>query len=112
MLLSAILAMGLAIGMGVLAAQTLGSDDKGTAVSILVLGMSGGVIGSRSVIRWFDAKDGPKWAQRMITAACCAPLMAISLAAYDNDEGVAIMLGLLVVATFARWENDNGTTKE
>ncbi|UCC32375.1 MAG: hypothetical protein JSU86_08855, partial [Phycisphaerales bacterium] len=69
--------------------------------------MSGGIVLSRSAVRWFGVEYGPKWTQRLIQACCCTPLMAIGAAPLleaDSDVGVPVWLGLLVVAVFANWE--------
>ena len=108
-LLSGLLSIGLAVGLGILIGNAF-RDEHGAAAGMLVIAMSGGIALSRGAIRWFGAAYGPAWSQHMITACCCAPLMAIATApifdSSDSDAGVAIWLGLLVLAVFGCWQKE------
>ncbi|MGB2986097.1 MAG: serine/threonine-protein kinase [Phycisphaerae bacterium] len=105
--LSGLLCVGLAVGLGLLIGNAY-CEEAGASAGLLVAGMSGGIVLSRSAVRWFGAQYGPNWARRLIRLCCCAPLLAIGAAPlfdsrYDS-EGLAIFLGLLLLAAFANWD--------
>jgi len=109
MLFTGLLSFGLAIGLGLLIGNLFGHEEAGIAAGVLVMGMAGGIVLSRGAIRWFGLEFEPKWPQRLVRAVCCAPLMApgavaaTETTAFPDEAGLAIYLGLLVVAVFANW---------
>jgi hypothetical protein len=116
MLLTGAMAVGLAVGLGVLTGIAH-SEEAGAAAGMLAVAMPGVVLLSERITRWFGVKYGPRWAGRMIQLTCGAPLLAIGAApAIDayGDSGVALWLGLLAVAVLANWERqlDNAAADE
>ncbi len=109
MLFTGLLSFGLAIGLGLLIGNLFGHEEAGIAAGVFVMGMAGGIVLSRSAIGWFGLDYSPKWPQRLVRAVCCAPLMApgavaaTETIAFEYEAGIAIYLGLLVVAVFANW---------
>jgi hypothetical protein len=96
----------LAIALGVLVGNVLGEEAGGSAGMLTVL-MTFGVTLSRRAVGWFDVPYGKNWASRVIHAGCCAPLLALgTIPLFEsgyNQQGLAIWLGLLVVAVLADW---------
>ena len=108
---------GLAIALGVLVANGLDNEDAGFSAGLLTVMMALGVTLSRRAVGWFDVPYGKNWASRVIHAACCAPLLALgAMPLLDSrllhEQGLAIYLGLLVVAVLADWRKqfDRGAT--
>jgi hypothetical protein len=83
---------------------------------MLVPAMSGGVALSRRTVKWFGADVGPRWAERLVQLATCAPLMALANIPLfvESRHGLPVFLGLLCVAVFAKWEKalDRASTGE
>ncbi len=106
-LLTGILSLGLAVGLGVLVGNTR-TEEHGASAGMLVVALSGAVLLSRWAVGWFGVTYGPIWTQRMVRLCCSAPVLAIGSAPlFDSSspkEGVAIWLGLIAVSMFAKWE--------
>ena len=110
MLLSGLLSVGLAVGLGVLVGARTNIEEAGIAAGLFVFMMSGGIIGSRGAVRWFGVQHGPAWTQHLIRLCCCAPLLAIGAAPLFDlrrhaDDGLAVWLGLLAISVVLNWEN-------
>ena len=110
LLLTLMLIVGLSAGLGVIFGNASGSEEGGAAAGMLVFALSGAVVLAGKAAQWFGVVDGPRWASRMVRACCAAPLLAIACAPMlggsteQSGQGLAVFLGLLVVATFADWE--------
>jgi len=115
LLLTLMLLVGLSVGLGVIFGDASGSDEGGAAAGMLVFALFGAVVLAVKPARWFGVADGPRWASRMVRACCAAPLLAIACApmlggsSHESSQGLAVFLGLLVVATFADWEKTRHT---
>ncbi len=98
----------LSIGVGVAVGAMSSDEEKGVAAGMLVWGLYLGLVIGRRATRWFSVQDGPSWAHRLIRAACCAPFLAIGCIPLfeGRDGGAAAFLGLLAVAVFKKWENE------
>ncbi len=111
---SALLSIGLAVGLGILMGNWMGDEAYGIGAGALVVTMSGGIVLARSAVRWFGIAYGPHWPRQLIQLCCCAPIMVLGatpLFDKDSEEGAAIWLGLVVVAMFFKeGEQDSGTT--
>ncbi len=108
MLLSGLLSVGLAIGLGLLVGETAErrGDQYGASAGMMVIAMAVAVLLSQRAIGWFGVLHGPNWAQHFVRLGCATPLLAVGAApALDADThyGMPIWLGLLAVATFANW---------
>ncbi len=112
-LLSALLSVGLAAGLGILVGNTadfgLRTEEAGVATGMLVLALSGSVLLARSVVHWFGIAFGPMWSRRLVQLCCAAPLLALGSApllesSQTWEHGMALWLGLLVVAVLGNWE--------
>ena len=112
-LLSALLSVGLAVGLGILVGNSVEgrhSEEWGVAAGMLVIAMAGAVLLARGAINWFGVAYGPTWSMRMIQLCCAAPVLAIgsapllSATGRDSGAGMAIWFGLVLVAVFANWE--------
>ncbi len=103
------LSVGLAISLGILVGNTYGgriAEPMGAAAGMLVVAMSGGIALSHKAHRWFGFTDAPRWTQWMVSAFCCAPLMAIGTApAFEAGTGLPLWAGLLALAIFANWRD-------
>jgi len=113
--LCGLLSLGLAIGLGLLIGNAQGSEEYGLAAGLLTVLMSGGILLARRLIGWFSVTDGPRWSQQLITLCACAPFVAMGSApAMDryDEEGVALFLGLLVVALFHKHDKDRESSGE
>ncbi len=110
LLLTMLLLVGLSVGLGVIYAHVSDSDEGGGTAGMAVAALAGAVLLGRKAAQWFGVEDGPRWAARMVRACTAAPLLAIACApllggnAHHSKIGLAVFLGLLVVATFADWE--------
>lgn len=110
LLLTFMLLVGLSAGLGVIFGNASGSEEGGAAAGMLVFALSGAVVLAGKAAQWFGVVDGPRWASRMVRACCAAPLLAIACSpmlsgsSLESSQGLAVFLGLLVVATFADWE--------
>ena len=106
MILSGALSLGLAIGLGILVGNTQG-EEAGAAAGLLVVAMSGSLILSRKIVGWFGVQYGPNWAQMLVRLCICTPLVAVGAAplldSKYSDEGVAVWLGLAVLAVLGNW---------
>ena len=103
------LSVALAVGLGILVGNTYArphiAEQMGAAAGMLVLSMSGGIALSFRVRRWFGFTDGPRWTKWMVSAFCCAPLLAIGAApAFEAGTGLQLWLGLLALAMFGNWQ--------
>ncbi|MCH7527357.1 MAG: serine/threonine protein kinase, partial [Planctomycetes bacterium] len=109
-ILACMLALGLAIGLGVLVGSVSEDENLGLAASLLIVAVSGAIFLAQKMIGWFGVQYGPTWAQRSIRVACGAPLLGIPVIPLSESniatgpESAAVWLGLLVVTTFARWD--------
>jgi len=108
MLLSGLLSVGLAVGLGVLVGVNH-REEIGVSAALLVLAMKGSVLLARMATNWFGVAYGPAWTRYLIRLCCGAPLLAIGAAPMlgDNnfsEEGAAIWLGLLALAVLGSWE--------
>jgi len=109
-LLTLILISGLSVGLGIIFGNASDSDEGGVTAGLLVLALSGAVVLAGKAAAWFGVADGPRWASRMVQACCAAPPLAIACAPmlgsseHISEQGLAVFLGLLFVATFADWE--------
>lgn len=110
LLLTLMLLVGLSAGLGVIFGNASGSEDGGVTAGMLVFALSGAVVLAGKAAPWFGVVDGPRWASRMVRACCAAPLLAIACApmlggsGHESAQGLAVFLGLLVVATVADWD--------
>ena len=109
MLLSGVLSIALALGLGMLVGINFG-EEEGAAASMLVVAMSLAILGSRGAVSWFGVVNGPQWAQKMIRLCCGAPLLAIGALplltgnSIESDGGLAIWIALLLLTTVKNWE--------
>ncbi len=112
-LLSGLLSLGLAVGLGILVGNTAGgrhSEEWGAAAGILVIAMAGVVLLARGAINWFGVAYGPTWSIHLIRLCCATPLLAIgsapllSASQHVANAGLAIWIGLVIVSVFANWE--------
>ncbi len=110
LLLTFMLLVGLSAGLGVIFGNASGSEEGGVAAGMLVCALFGAVVLAGKAAQWFGVVDGPRWASRMVRACCAAPLLAIACSpmlsgsSHESSQGLAVFLGLLVVASFADWE--------
>jgi hypothetical protein len=106
MLLTIVLSIGLAYGLGILVGNTHG-EEAGVAAGLLVVAMSGSLILSRKLIGWFGVEQGPNWAQMLVRLCICTPLVALGAApimeSKYSKEGIAVWLGLAVLAVLGNW---------
>jgi hypothetical protein len=112
------LTVGLAVGLGLLLGNFWG-EEAGASTGMLTVAMAGGIGLSRKLSRWFGAETGPKWAQAVVRAGTCTPLLFIGAApmldaSHYHAEALAVVLGLLVTAVWANWdkEREDGTRGE
>ena len=112
-LLSALLSIGLALGLGFMVGGNVESshgEEWGAAAGMLVIALSGAVMLARGAIKWFGVAYGPTWSMRMIQLVCAMPLLAIGSAPllssgeYEWRAGMAVWLGLVFMAVFANWQ--------
>ncbi len=113
--LSLFLAVCLSVVLGVLFGNSI-MPEAGITAAMLVPAMSAGVALSRKTVKWFGADVGPRWAERMVQLATCAPLIALANVPLfvESQHGLPVFLGLLCVAVFAKWEKalDRASTGE
>lgn len=108
--LACMLAIGLAIGLGVLVGAFSEDAEFGIAATLFIVALSGAIFLAQKMIGWFGVLYGPTWAQRSIRVACGAPLLGIPVIPLSESniatgpESAAVWLGLLAVTTFARWD--------
>ena len=107
-LLLGLLTLLLSIGLVAVVGTMCDDEEKGASAGMLVWGLYLGLVIGRRATRWFSVQDGPVWAQRLIRAACCAPFLAIGCIPLfeGNDSAGAVFLGLLALAVFKNWENE------
>ena len=106
MLLSGLLSLGLAIGLGILVGAN-SREEAGVAAGMSVIMLSASILLSRSAVGWFGVQHGPQWSQKLIYAGCSAPLVALGAAPLidvHEEEGAAVFLGLLALSVLGRWE--------
>jgi serine/threonine protein kinase len=108
MLLSGLLSVGLAVGLGVLVGANA-PEEAGVAAGLLVIAMSGAVILARTAVNWFGVLYGPGWTRHLIQLCCGAPLLAIGASPMLGDgrlseAGAAVWVGLLALLVFGSWE--------
>jgi len=107
--------LGLAVALGVIVANACEGGLKGSfechvpagvGSAMLVMAMAGGILLSRVAVGWFGVAGGPKWARYFVRLGSCAPFMAIGASPImaEVQGGFTVWLGMLVVATFAKWE--------
>ncbi len=106
MLLSLLLSAGFTAALAII----VGVNSYGpfaASAAMMTVAMSAGIVVSRPAIRWFGADQGPTWATRVITAGCCGLPMLVGaiplLANQYGEEGLAIIVALLVVSVFGNW---------
>ena len=108
--LALMLSFGMVLGLGFLVGGSM-NEDVGASAGMLAVFLTGGILASRKATRWFGLGVEPKWPRRLITAGCCAPLLAIGAAPMLDDcsfhtEGLSVWIGLLLLSVFARWDKD------
>ncbi|MCP4247721.1 MAG: serine/threonine protein kinase [bacterium] len=115
--LSCIMAVGIAFGVGLLiAAADSGGGDReyyamlgGLSSFLLVVVISGGVLFSHWLIKAKLPAAKPTWASRLVLMFCCVPLMVVATAPLlaelrTEDEGFAILFALLITTLLAGWD--------
>ncbi|MCH7813260.1 MAG: hypothetical protein IID40_04485, partial [Planctomycetes bacterium] len=115
--LSGIMAVGIAFGVGLLIAATGrgGFDSEyyaflgGLSSFLLVVAISGGVMFSHWLVQAKLPAAKPAWAARTVLMGCCLPLMFAAAAPLATDrrtsaEGVAILGALLITTLLAGWD--------
>lgn len=108
MLLSGMLSVAFAVGLGVLVGSTT-FEEAGLSAGFMVLAVAGGIVLSRGAINWFGVAYGPTWSQRMVRVCCCAPLLALGAAPLlethrHSEAGAALMIGMLLITVLLNWE--------
>jgi len=100
----------LSIAMGFAVASATGIEEAGAAAGMMTVGMMLGLSLARRAVRWFGVPYGKNLSSRVIHAGCCAPFLGIGgIPLFESPEpwksgtGVAIWLGLMLVAMFADW---------
>ncbi|HUU82714.1 MAG TPA: serine/threonine-protein kinase [Phycisphaerae bacterium] len=110
LILSGVMALGVAIGIGLVIGVTRGCEVDGILAgvsSFLMVGaISAGVLLSHwlrsSRMRTFD----PKWVTRVILLGCCLPGMAVAatpLIAETGGKGVGVLAAVLIAVILADW---------
>ncbi|MGD2110145.1 MAG: serine/threonine-protein kinase [Phycisphaerae bacterium] len=115
LVLCILFSIGLAVGLGLLIGNAQGSEEYGLSAGFLTVLMSGGILLSRALIGWFGVLYGPRWAQQLITLCACAPLTAAGSAPIldlNDEQGMALWLGMLAVAFFHRHDRERDSTGE
>ena len=115
-LLLALMLIGMAIALGVIAGNTHG-ENYGIAAAMTTVFMYLGLRMSKPVANWFSAGGEPNWAPHLVSLCCCAPLVAAGatpLLADAPRHGLPFFLGLLAMCTLANWdkERDQGESGE
>ena len=111
-IMSGIMAMGVAVGIGLLIGfNVTGKGDQGIvsglSAFLFVAAMSSSVMFSRWLLATKLSAAQPHWVPRMILAGCCLPTMLVaSLPLADEVEAraFAVFLGLFITAMVADWE--------
>ncbi len=106
-----LLTLGLAIGLGFVFGNTWGSDEVGASAGMLTAFMAVGVGLSRKMGKWFGGLDGPRWSGAVIRILTCTPLLFLGAAPMlesknFNEDGLAVVLGLIIVSLFANWDRN------
>ena len=111
-IMSGIMAMGVAVGIGLLIGfNVTGKGDQGIvsglSAFLFVAAMSGSVMFSRWLLATKLSAAQPHWVPRMILAGCCLPTMLVAslpLAEEVEARAFAVFMGLFVTAMVADWE--------
>lgn len=102
MLLSLLIAAGIASLIGTVAGLNTGHAEVGVSFFLMILGTSIGTGVAAQGIRWFGAEEGPGWVRRTITTGCCAvPLLLGSLPIHAvgwTDTALALFYALTIHA--------------
>ena len=109
MVLSGIMAFGLTVGVAILFGATGHAEEVWITSALLVPAMSGGLLAANGLLRRMSSSSHANWARRLVTFACCVPLMAVACApmmsSFDHDtQGAALLGGLLMAAVLSDWQ--------
>lgn len=115
-LLIALMLVGMAIALGVIAGNSK-SAEYGIAATMTTVFMYLGLSMIRPVTAWFGAGRDPQWAPHLVALCCCAPLVAMGATPVLADSprnGLPFFLGLLALCVLGNWdkERDQGETGE
>ena len=109
--LSGIMALGIATGIGLLVGSSAGDCiglAAGTSSFLLVAAISTGVLLARWLLTAKLTAANPAWVQRLVLGGCCLPLMALASApalAERQGQGGAALGALLIAVLIARWDD-------
>ncbi|HEY3245170.1 MAG TPA: protein kinase [Phycisphaerae bacterium] len=107
--LSAIMSIGIAVGIGLLVGSQSRSEEAGASAGMLVIAMSAGVGVWRRLLRWMTVHQQVRWAKKMLLTGCCAvPMLVASaplLSERNPESGVAVLVALLIAALLIDWES-------
>ncbi len=115
-LLIALMLVGMAIALGVIAGNSK-TAEYGVAAAMTTVFMYLGLSMIRPVTAWFGAGRDPQWAPHLVALCCCAPLVAMGATPVLADSprnGLPFFLGLLALCVLGNWdkERDQGETGE
>ena len=108
--LSGIMALGIATGIGLLIGVGVGDDEgivAGVSSFLLVVAISGGVMLSRWLTTAKLSAAKPKWASRLVLMGCCLPLMvpaSVPVLVEEDRAGLAVLGALLIAVLMANWD--------
>jgi len=107
-LLLGLMLVGMSIGLGFIAGNSLG-EIYGVAAAMTTVFMYIGLSLTKPVAAWFGAGSDPRWTSHLIALCCCAPLVAMGatpLLADAPRHGLPFFLGLLALCVLGNWDKE------